>query len=163
MPGTHTDDGRPMVPTSSEFMDDEWMFWMSLAVSLMLIAPRCLTWDVCVWIGFMLTAIMQILFVYALKKDDPSLLKMYIFISCTLLVTVFGECVVCRVCISVMDMAHPMEWFEVMGWWCSTKNSFTCMAWTYATVRNASLFVVWMRIWVKIPMFSAYAQGCVSV
>ena len=163
LPGRHTDDGKPMVPTSSEFLDDEWLFWTSLAVSLLIVARRCWTWDVWVWTGLVLTVVMQVFLVFSLKENNPCVLKTYICASCTLLVAVFGDCVVDRLGTCVMETVHPMHFVEVMGWWCSTKDAVQCILRTYTTVSYASLFVAWTGIWLHLPRFCAYvcAQVCV--
>ena len=158
--GTHIDDGKPMVPASSELIDDEWVVVMALAASLMIIAPRCVTWDICVWIGFALTVIIQVLFVCVLKKDGEPFLKMYIFISCTLLVLVFGDCVVGRPWIDVVNYIHPLQYIE-MSWCSSAKDQFNCILRSHTSTSYAVLFCIWMRIWLWIPVVSGYVQRLV--
>lgn len=161
MAGKHSDDGEPMVPVETEFVDDEWMFWMAVVLSCVLTIRTCSTWCMCVWLNFILSVVTQYVFVFTLKKDDPSSVKMYIFISSAVLITAFSDCVVGSPWTVWMDWMHPLQFFE-FRWWCGTENELECIVWTYTTTSKALTFIGWARIWLLMPRFSAWVQSCVS-
>lgn len=161
MAGKHGDAGKPMVPVESEFVDDEWMFWMAFVLSSLSTIRTCTTWCMCGWLNFMLSVYTQYVFVFRLKEDDPQVVKMYIFISSLVLVTAFSDCVVGSPWTVWVDWLHPLQ-FVGLRWWCSAENGIQCIVWTYTNTSKALLFLSWMRIWTWMPRVSAWVQSCVS-
>jgi hypothetical protein len=151
-----------MVPVESEFVDDEWMFWMALVLSCVLTIRTWSTWCMCVWLNFIVSVSTQYAFVFKLKEDDPSLVKMYIFISSAVLITAFSDCVVGSPWTVWVDRMHPLQFFE-FRWWCSAENELECIVRTYTNTSKALAFFGWAGIWTSIPRASAWVQSCVSV
>ena len=159
--GKHRDDGKPMVPTESEFIDDEWMFWMALTFTCLSTMRTYQTWCVFTWTNFMLSVFVQYIFVFRLKLDDPPVVKMYIFISSAVLITAFSDCVVGSPWIVWVNWMNPLQFLE-FGW-CSAENEIECIVGTYTITSKTMLFLLWVRLWTLIPRVSAWVHCRVSV
>jgi hypothetical protein len=162
LPGKHTDDGKPMVSVEREFIDDESMFWMAFTFTCLSTIRTCWTWCIWAWINFMLSALVQYVFVFRLKLDNPPVVKMYIFISSAVLITAFSDCVVDCPWVVWVDWMHPLQFFE-FRWWCSAANQLECIVRTYTNTSKTMLFLLWVRIWTLIPRVSAWVHCRVSV